>query len=190
MNCRRKIFAAPAILGLACAMALASAQAQTAGGPTLTDSQTIGSWTVHCVRAQQTICEMEEVMVERNSDTKVASVAINYVPKSNTYFGRFGAPLGVAFEPGLELEVGAFHGTNLRFGICAKDGCYVTGLLPSALMDAMKDPTVDKGDMDVQMIDGRKIQIPIALNGFADGLDLLKKWTLEKSGEGAKSSNK
>lgn len=187
MNCQR-LFAAAAIVAMASAM-VPVAQAQTA--PTFTDTQNSGNWTVHCFRAkQQTLCEMVEVMVERGSNVKVASVSINYVPKSESYFGRFGVPLGVAFDPGLDLEVGTFHATNLRFGICAKDGCYVTGMLPPALIEAMKDATVDKGAMDIQMINGRKVRIPIALSGFAGGLDVLKKWTVEKAGEGDKSAKK
>ncbi len=185
---RLRFFAAVAITAVASATVPVAAQTQN--NPQFTDTQNSGNWTVHCFRAKQTICEMVEVMVERNTNVKVASVAINYVPKTESYFGRFSVPLGVAFDPGLDLEVGTFHAPNLRFGICAKDGCYVTGLLPPALIDAMKDTTVDKGAMRIQMINGRKVGIPIALNGFASGLEVLKKWTVEKASEGDKSAKK
>jgi invasion protein IalB len=150
--------------------------------PAVTDSHTTGDWTVRCVRTQSTFCELGQVMVERTHNTKVASISISYIPKSDAYLGRFSVPLGVAFDQGLGLEFGAFHQAGLKYRLCERDGCYVTGLLPPQLVDAMKAMGSDKGAMDIEMIDGRKLQIPIVLNGFGDGLDLLKKWTVEKAG--------
>jgi invasion protein IalB len=178
MNTTRKFAAALAIS----AFALSQASAQNAPAPTVTDSHTSGDWNVRCLRAATTVCEMTQFVVERSRNLRIASVAISYVPKSDSYLGRFGVPLGVAFDKGLGLEFGTFRANNLRYRVCERDACYVAGILPGQMIDAMRSLGAGKGAMDIQMIDGRKLQIPIVLNGFGDGLDLLKKWTVEKAG--------
>jgi invasion protein IalB len=187
MNRFRTILFAAASVPFVLALAAASARAQDAATPTVTDTHTSGDWIVRCIRAQTSGCEMVQVMIERTHKTKVASVTIIYNAKSASYLGRFGAPLGVAFDTGLGLEFGSFRANNLQYKLCARDGCYVMGSLPPDMIDAMKGMGADKGAMDIQMIDGRKLQIPITLNGFADGIDLLKKWSVEKAGGSAKS---
>jgi|HubBroStandDraft_6_1064221.scaffolds.fasta_scaffold416896_1 invasion protein IalB len=183
---RNALFAAASTLFV---FGIAPASAQN-GAPPPTDVHTSGDWTVRCIHAQSTFCELGQVMVERTHNTKVASISISYIPKSDAYLGRFSVPLGVAFDQGLGLEFGSFRQAGLKYRLCERDGCYVTGLLPTQLLDAMKSMGSDKGAMDIQMIDGRKLQIPIVLNGFGDGLDLLKKWTVEKAGGAAPPAKK
>lgn len=182
----RKLSIALGVLSIALTSYFAPAFAQDAQAPTVTDTHTSGDWTVRCFRAQTTVCEMAQVMVQRNRNVRIASVEINYIPKTDSYIGRFGLPLGVSFDKGLGLEFGTFKAVNLKYRICSRDSCFVTGTLPSPLVQAMKNPGTDRGFMDIQMIDGRKAQIPIALNGFSDGIDLLKKWTVEKAAPPAK----
>ncbi len=172
------------------ALAWSPASAQNAAQPTVTDSHISGDWIVRCFHAQTNVCEMMQVMIDRINKVKVASISISYIPKSDSYLGRFSAPLGVAFDAGLGLEFGAFRANDLKYRLCAKDGCYVIGMCPPQMIDAMKGMGANKGAMDIQMIDGRKLQIPITLNGFADGVELLKKWSIEKASAGDKSDKK
>jgi invasion protein IalB len=177
---RNALFAAASAL-FAFGFAGAPASAQNTAPPP-TDVHTSGDWTVRCIHTQSTFCELAQVMIERSHNVKVASISISYIPKSDSYLGRFSVPLGVAFDQGLGLEFGAFQQANLKYRVCEREGCYVTGLLPPEMIEGMKNMGSDKGAMDIQMIDGRKLQIPVLLNGFADGLDVLKKWTVEKAG--------
>src|SRR5579862_1218290 len=152
-------------------VAAPSAGAQNAQAPQATDSHTSGSWVVRCVREPSSLCELAQFSIDRNQNVKIASVEITYVADKDVYRGRFGVPLGVSFDRGFGLEIGAFRAANMKYSICESDGCYVTGVLPVELINAMKDRANEKGVMDVQMIDGRSFQIPILLNGFADGLE-------------------
>jgi invasion protein IalB len=114
-----------------------------------------------------------------NRNAKVSSISIGYIPKSNTYVGRFGVPLGVSFAKGLTLEMGTVHLANLQFNRCENDGCYVFAYLSPSLIEAMQSPGSGKGAMDIVSPDGRKFQLPIDLNGFSDGLGQLKQWTTQ-----------
>jgi invasion protein IalB len=155
----------------------AAAQQQ---GSLVTDSQTTGSWSVRCYRAGPFLCDMTQVDVDRTRNALVASIAISYDPKSDSYLGRFMMPLGVSFDQGLGVEIGTFNAQSIKFRVCGRDGCLVVSPLPPQMIQAMASAGSTRGIMKAAYIDGRKFQIPILLDGFADGLDILKKKTAEK----------
>ncbi|HTW36682.1 MAG TPA: invasion associated locus B family protein [Rhizomicrobium sp.] len=146
----------------------------------VTDSQTVGSWSVRCYRSGPFTCDMTQVDVDRARNALIASVAISYDPKSDSYLGRFLVPLGVSFEQGLAIEIGSFSAQNIKFRVCARDGCLVISPLPPQMVQAMMAAGSTRGSMKATTIDGRKFEIPILLDGFSDSLDLLKKKTAEK----------
>lgn len=163
----------------------AQAQQQNSG---VTDSRTTGSWVVRCYRVGGEACDLAQATFTRDRNLRIASIIIGYIPKSNQIIGRFIVPLGVAFAPGLSIEIGSFRAASLKFRRCERDGCYIEGVLPQAMLDAMQAQGTGKGAMGFVLIDGRKVQIPIVLDGFSDGLALLKQWTVEKTGGGGKAA--
>ncbi len=170
-------------LGIAAALAFfnAPAFAQGAQESPITDTHTNGSWSVRCYRTSPFVCDLSQAAVDRQHNMRIASISLSYIPKSNNYIGRFVVPLGVSFDQGMGIEIGSFKAASLKYRVCERDGCYVAGVLPSEMIDAMRAPGISRGMMTGVFIDGRKFQIPIMLDGFSDGLDLLKKWTVEKS---------
>jgi invasion protein IalB len=160
--------------------------AQT-GAPTptaaITQSDVSGSWVVRCYRTDNADCDISQVLSMRGKNVRVLSAAIAFVPKTNQYVGRFVVPLGVAFAPGLTIEMGTFRATHLRYRRCERDGCYVEGILPDALVAAMQTPGLRRGLLDIVSIDGRNLQIPVVLDGFSDGLAMLKQWAAQKAGK-------
>lgn len=166
------------------------ASAQAAQPPLVTDSQTIGSWSMRCYKTGPFVCDLTQIDVDRAHNMLVASVSISYDPKSDSYLGRFLLPLGVSFDQGLGVEIGSFSAQNIKFRVCGRDGCLVISPLPLQMIQAMQAPETSKGVMRASYIDGRKIEIPILLSGFADGLDLLKKKTTEKLASTDKSGKK
>ncbi len=181
------IGAAALLAALAFEPAVLLAQGGPAGSA-VTDTHVSGSWSVRCYRVGNTACDLTQASFMRGKNIRVASIAIGYIPKSNQYIGRFVVPLGVSFAQGLTLEFGTYRAPNLKYRRCERDGCYVEGVLPQALIDAMQTEGLEKGAMDIVSVEGRKLQIPVALNGFSDGLSQLKEWTVEKTGGGKKDS--
>ncbi len=153
-------------------------------GSNITDTQSKGSWLVRCYRVGNLVCDLTQSAFMRGGNVRVASIAVGYIPTSNQFIGRFAVPLGVSFAQGLTIEIGAFRAPNLKYRRCERDGCYVEGVLPQALLDAMQTQGLDKGAMDIVSVDGRKFQVPISLNGFSDGLALLKEWAIQKAPKG------
>lgn len=132
-----------------------------------------GSWTVRCPRGGA--CQMIQAYVDQNTHAPVAGIVINYVAKSNVYFAHFIVPLGVIFKQGLTLTFGTFQAPHLNFKRCERDGCYVEGVLPQSMIDAMQSGGDSKGSMEVAFINGKQIRLPVALDGFGDGVAFLKK---------------
>lgn len=163
------------------AFAAAPASAQEVPGSFVTDSQTTGSWSVRCYRGGPFVCDMTQAAIERQNKLRVASISLAYIPKSNSYFGRFVLPLAVSFRQGLTIAVGSFQASKLSYRVCERDGCYVVGVLPPQMIEAMQAAGSTRGTMTGAFVDGKWFKIPIALEGFSDGLNLLKKWTVEKS---------
>lgn len=183
-----------AIMLMAAVPAVAAAQdapgAAPAANPPITDSHTSGSWSVRCYHAGTVVCDLTQASFTRNKNLRVASIAIGYIVKSNQFIGRFIVPLGVSFDQGLTIEIGSYRARNLKYRRCEREGCYVEGILPQPLLDAMQTPGLDKGTMNIVSIDGRKIQIPIVLDGFADGLSQLKEWSIQKASSGKAKDTK
>jgi invasion protein IalB len=175
---RSLVFGAAAVAA-AWSLSEAPAAAQQQGS-LVTDSQTTGSWSVRCYRTGPFACDMTQVDVDRARNVLVASISISYDPKSDAYLGRFLMPLGVSFDQGLGVDIGAFNAQNIKFRVCGRDGCLVVSPMPPQMIQAMASAGSSRGTMKAAYIDGRKFQIPILLDGFADGLDILKKKTAEK----------
>jgi invasion protein IalB len=175
---RSLVFGAAAVAA-AWSLSEAPAAAQQQGS-LVTDSQTTGSWSVRCYRTGPFACDMTQVDVDRTRNVLVASISISYDPKSDAYLGRFLMPLGVSFDQGLGVDIGAFNAQNIKFRVCGRDGCLVVSPMPPQMIQAMASAGSSRGTMRAAYIDGRKFQIPILLDGFADGLDILKKKTAEK----------
>ena len=165
---------------VAAAWSVSPAGAQAQQGSLVTDSQTIGSWSVRCYRQGPFACDMTQVDVDRTHNVLVASIAVSYDPKSDSYLGRFLMPLGVSFDQGLGVQIGAFNAQGIKFRVCGRDGCLVVSPLPPQMIQAMQSAGSTRGNMKAAYIDGRQFQIPILLDGFSEGLDILKKKTAEK----------
>lgn len=191
MNLARDAAFAIAVAAAALACALPSALAQNAQqGPVVTDTVTKGSWSVRCYRGASIVCDMTQVDVDRARNLLVASVVLAYDPKTQTYLGRFLLPLGVSFDQGMTLEVGSYRADNMRYRVCERVGCWIINVMPQEFIDAMLQPDASRGTMTITYVDGRKMQIPILLDGFSDSLELLKKMTTERLASANKTGKK
>jgi invasion protein IalB len=187
---RHAVFAVVALTGLGaqtiCASAASPPQAEAAqANSPISQSRTIGSWTVRCYRTQGSVCDLSQIAFERQQNLRVLGVSIAFLPDKNLYTGRFVVPLLVSFAKGMTIEIGAFQLPNLKFRRCERDGCYVEGVLPPQMISAMSQSAPAKGTIKVAAVNGKIVTIPIALDGFADGLAQMKQWDSQK---GAPSS--
>jgi invasion protein IalB len=187
---RHALFAVATLLGLG-AQAVGATAVNPAQPPAMTDAaqtnspitqtRTIGSWTVRCYRTPGSVCDVSQVAYERQQNLRVLGVSIALVPDKNLYTGRFVVPLLVSFARGMTIEIGSFQLPNLKYRRCERDGCYVEGVLPPQMIDAMAQSGVSKGAIEIAAVNGKIVTIPIALDGFADSLSQMKQWDAQKS---------
>jgi invasion protein IalB len=190
---RNTLLAAVALVGVGTqAIAVASADpAQPAAAdaaqtnPAVAQSRTIGSWTVRCYRAPGSTCDVSQVAYERQQNLRVLGVSIAFVPERNLYSGRFIVPLVVSFAKGMTIKIGSFELPNLKYRRCEHDGCYVEGVLPSQMINAMTQSGVSKGAIEIASVNGKTVTIPIVLDGFADSLTQMKQWDAQKGAPAA-----
>jgi invasion protein IalB len=148
------------------------------GGSMVTQSHEFGSWSVRCYKQPSGACDISQASFERTRKIRLLRISIIFAPQNNAYLGRFTVPLGVAFDKGMTIAVGSYRLPNLQYRRCERDGCYVEGGFPTALIDAMSASGAGKGAVEVFGINGRQVSIPIALDGFADGLAQLRQWAV------------
>jgi invasion protein IalB len=182
---RHAVFAVVALTALGAQTIWASAanppqaDAAQAASP-ISQSRTVGSWTVRCYRTPGSYCDVSQVAFERQQNLRVLGVAIEFVPSRNLYSGRFVVPLLVSFAKGMTIQIGSYQLANLKFRRCERDGCYVEGVLPSEMIAAMSQSAPSKGTIKIAAVNGKIVTIPIALDGFADGLAQMKQWDSQK----------
>jgi invasion protein IalB len=187
---RYALFAVVALVGFGAQALGASAAdpAQPAATPDtaqanspITQTRTIGSWTVRCYRTPGSVCDVSQVAYERQQNLRVLGVSIAFVPDKNLYSGRFVVPLLVSFAKGMTIDIGSFQLPNLKYRRCERDGCYVEGVLPPQMIAAMAQSGGSKGAIVIAAVNGKIVTIPIVLDGFADGLSQMKQWDAQKS---------
>lgn len=162
----------------------ATTAAAQANSP-VTQTRTIGSWTVRCYRTSGSVCDVSQVAYERQQNLRVLGVSLAFVPDKNVYTGRFVVPLLVSFAKGMTIEIGSFRLPGLKYRRCERDGCYVEGVLPPSMINAMAQPGTSKGAIEVAAVNGKIVTIPIVLDGFADSLAQMKQWDAQKSAPAA-----
>lgn len=180
---RARLSAAAAFAAGLLMSGLPAAAQQTPQMPTVTDVHESGSWAVRCYSAGPFPCDISQASFVRGKNIRVANISITMLPQTGQYYGRFVVPYGVSFSEGLTLTLGEFISPHLKFRRCERDGCYVEGILPPAMISALSLPDL-KGAMSIVFVDGRKLDIPVSVNGFASGLALLKQKIAEHPAAG------
>ena len=136
---------------------------------------------MRCYRTTGLACDVSQIAYERRENLRVLGVAIAYVPYRNAYSGRFVVPLVVSFARGMTIKIGAYELPNLKYRRCERDGCYVEGVLPQQMIDAMTQPGASRGAIEIASVNGKTVTIPISLDGFADSISQMKQWDAQKS---------
>jgi invasion protein IalB len=148
--------------------------AQTAAAQKPTEVKNFDNWVMRCFAvATPAPCDVFQLVTQQGSNQRVLSVSIAYAPKDDTYVGQIVVPFGVALENGLTIEAGKYSAKGLTFRRCSRDGCYVEGKLDPATVEALSVP-IDKATLKIVSFEGRAIDLPLALKGFAAALAAMK----------------
>ncbi len=152
----------------------------TAQQTQLTDNKAVGNWLVRCFNVESpSPCDMIEFLANKDTNQRILSISISYVPNADRHTMQIAVPLGVSLAKGVVLTAGDYKSSVMKYRRCDSVGCYVEMVADDATINAFalnEEATVTfVGD------DGKEIPLTIALNGFAAAHEQMKTWARQKA---------
>ena len=166
----------PSSRSLALAVAVATALAGPASAQGLGQGQagdevvaTYGDWDIRCA-TERDVCVMHQVgKGEQGND--VIEVRIRKLEGVTGENGQpvpaaiqIAAPLGVALQRGVRVQVDGGEGTAFPYQLCVQGGCISRGALSRTLVERMKAGAT--ATFTVVAANGNSVPVDISLSGF------------------------
>ena len=167
MTSIRKFVAGALALGL---VSIGAAYAENAPSGPVQPSETkpFGDWTVRCYPVKSpSPCDMFELLANKQTQQRVLSVSIAYMPSGDRHVIQIAVPLGVSIQRGLILQSDAYTSPALHYRRCDRGGCYVEMLMQNEAVQALAGAGT-QAKIRVFAVTGKAFEIPFSLNGFSD----------------------
>jgi invasion protein IalB len=172
---------APATPAAPAAPADPNAAAAAAAAQQFSINQNVGDWVVRCVLTtvkSPAPCEVLQSTVNKDTQQRISSFSIAYVPSRETYAMQIVVPTGVALAKGLTLAPSL---NAVKFTRCERDGCYVEMLIDNAaitsLAGAGKTATIGVVGYGRE----NEIKLPVSLTGFPEAMDRMKTFARDRA---------
>ena len=102
------------------------------------ETKPYGDWTVRCYPVKSpSPCDMFELLANKQTQQRVLSVSIAYVPGRDSHVIQIAVPLGVSIPRGLILTSDTYTSPALKYRRCDRGGCYVEMLMPNDSVNAL-----------------------------------------------------
>ncbi len=133
--------------------------------------KTIEDWQVRCYPVQSAApCDMFQEQGDAQTQRKILSVSLSYVPSMDRHALVVNVPLDVSIAKGVVLQTDSYKSPTLKYRTCTRDGCFVQTPVDSALVDAVAKSSGD-GKVNVVGDDGKTYAFKFSLKGFAQAHD-------------------
>jgi len=139
-----------------------------------------GDWEVACQDVErdgstQNLCEMRQVLVQKDTDQEWLRIAISYAQGADQPVLRIFTPLGVLLQPGMKLRVDGSEPISMQYAVCLArpQRCLVAGPMDNKLIELMKRGI--EGQITFVLPNNREINAPFSLAGFTKSLASLPK---------------
>jgi invasion protein IalB len=180
MKFTKAFFAGAFAFGLLIAGAASADPAPGASAPlTPSETKTFGDWTVRCYPiSSPSPCDMYELLANKQTNQRVMSLSIAYMPSGDKHVIQIAVPLGILIPTGLVIESDTYTSPALHYRRCDRAGCYVEMLFDNAAVTSLASAT---GPAKIKIVaDGGKVfEIPFSLKGYTDAhgamVDLARK---------------
>ena len=151
-----------------------------------TDTKQFGDWMVRCYPVNSpSPCDMFELLANKQTQGRILSISIAYVPTSDKHVIQLAVPLGVLISKGLILSSDTYTSPALHYRRCDRGGCYVEMLMQNDVVNSLGSST-GRAKVTVYGVGGKGFDIPFSLKGFNEAhgamADLARKKT-QKGGE-------
>ena len=137
-------------------------------------NETFNDWSVNCrlqgkEGARKTICNMQQVQMQKNTRKRVLTVNFNSQP-GGAVKGSIILPFGLDLAAGVKLRIDAGEATApIPFRTCVPMGCIIPIDWKSATTDALRKATALK--IETKSVDGKDMPFSVSLKGFGAALD-------------------
>jgi invasion protein IalB len=175
---------------LALALLSVGAAAQTPPAPggrpapvTPSETKQFGDWLVRCYPVSTpSPCDMFQLLANKQSQSRILSISIAYVPSSDKHVIQVAVPLGVSLAKGLLVTSDTYTSPLLHYRRCDRGGCYIEMLMQNDVVNALGGGTTAK--VTVYGAGGKGFDIPFSLKGFADAHGAMTDLARKKTGKG------
>ena len=155
-------------IGAALLLAAAAAQAL--------DGQNFGSWTSKCEDGHdknEGSCYIFQNRALREGGQRVLRIVVGYVATTPEPIALLSLPLGISLPPGVSLSIDGGEATRIPVERCEPNGCNAGLKIEQKLLKQI----IAGKQMTVTFYDAKRqpIAVPLALEGFEQGLQALKK---------------
>ncbi len=139
--------------------------------------ETYEDWIVRCFDVQVIApCDVLHVALNRDTQQRVLSVSIAYVPQNDVHIMQLILPLGVTISKGATIVAGENTLSSIKFVRCERDGCYVEVPVPATLIESL---SMIEGSTMITVwayIEDQPIDLPLSLNGFAEAIAAMQEY--------------
>ena len=144
-------------------------------------NQSVGDWVVRCV--QTTIkspapCEVMQTTVNKDSQQRISSFSIAYVPSRESYAMQVVVPTGVALGKGLSIAPAL---NSVKFTRCERDGCYVEMLIDNATVTSLGGAGKSASIAVFGYGQEKQITLPVSMTGFPEAMDRMKSFAKDRA---------
>lgn len=150
------------------------------------ETKSFADWTVRCYPvASPSPCDMYELLANKQTNQRVMSLSIAYMPAGDKHVIQIAVPLGVFIPAGLVIESNTYTSAVQPYRRCDRAGCYVEMIFDNAAVTSLGQAS---GGAKIKIVadGGKQFEIPFSLNGYGDAhgamVDLARKKTAKPAG--------
>jgi len=133
---------------------------------------TYGAWTLHCVRQQQHVCEVEQSVVPDGQQRPIAQIAVDRQPGKDEFRVTAVLPTDITFEVSPRVTAqDKDPGVELAWRRCVPGGCIADADLKEETLRAWHSVESDTGRLYFTNAAGRKVAIEFSFRGFGQAMD-------------------
>ena len=126
-----------------------------------------GDWAVRCFPIKSASpCDMLFATVRKNTNLRVTSVSIAYVPSKDSYLMQVAVPLGIDLSKGVVMSAGTFSTQKLAVRRCDNGGCYVETGVTGDLIQSLVQNASQGGALKIVTDSGKPLSLAMSLRGF------------------------
>lgn len=148
----------------------------------------VGDWAVECLEGYEAVagqCQLYQRILTQDPSTAALIAALAWSPSDKALLAQVSLPLGSDLTTPPALSINGEPAATFTWSRCLASGCMIEAPLPEALVAALQ--IGQSASFTVVQPNAGAISIPLSLNGFAEGLEMIMPEGAVPAGSAAES---